>query len=35
MVDNVKMARKLGYLTIPDSVLTTIEAALSMRDHEW
>ena len=34
MVDNVKMARKLGYLTIPDSVLTTIEAALSMRDHE-
>jgi len=34
MVDNVKMARKLGYLTIPDSVITTIEAALSMRDHE-
>lgn len=34
MVDNAKMARKLGYLSIPDSLLVPLEQALSMRDHE-
>lgn len=30
MVDNAKIARKLGYLDIPDEVLVSIEQALSM-----
>lgn len=30
MVDNAKMARKLGYLEIPDRVLVNLEQALSM-----
>lgn len=34
MVDNAKMARKLGYLSIPDSLLVPLEQALSMRNHE-
>ena len=34
MVDNAKMARKLGYLSIPDSLMVPLEQALSMRDHE-
>jgi ribonuclease J len=34
MLDNAKMARKLGYLTIPDSLLVPVEQALGMRDHD-
>jgi ribonuclease J len=34
MVDNVKMARKLGYLNIADDLLVPIEQALSMQDHK-
>ena len=30
MVDNAKMAQKLGYLNIPDEILVTLEAALGM-----
>ena len=30
MVDNAKMAQKLGYLTIPDETLVTLDAALGM-----
>ena len=30
MVDNTKMAQKLGYLNIPDEVLVSLEAALGM-----
>jgi ribonuclease J len=33
MVDNVKIARKLGYLDIPDDLLVPIEQALQMQDH--
>ena len=33
MVDNAKMARKLGYLIVPDEALITIEQALSL-PHE-
>ncbi len=34
MVDNVKIARKLGYLEIPDECLTTLDQALNMPDDE-
>src|SRR5512143_1649162 len=34
MLDNVKIARKLGYLTIADDLLVPIEQALSMQDHK-
>jgi ribonuclease J len=34
MVDNVKIARKLGYLDIPDSQLVPIDQALQMQDHK-
>jgi ribonuclease J len=30
MVDNAKMARKLGYLIVPDDTLVTVEAALHL-----
>lgn len=33
MIDNVKIARKLGYLNIPDDVLIPLEQALQMQDH--
>ncbi|MGZ9235603.1 MAG: ribonuclease J [Anaerolineales bacterium] len=34
MLDNVKIARKLGYLDIPDEVLVPIDQALHMQDHK-
>lgn len=34
MVDNVKMARKLGYLDVPDSLMVSIEQSLNMPDEE-
>ena len=34
MIDNVKIARKLGYLEIPDSLLVPIDQALQMQDHK-
>ncbi|MFT3895268.1 MAG: ribonuclease J [Anaerolineales bacterium] len=34
MVDNVKIARKLGYLDIPDEVIVPIDQALQMQDHK-
>ncbi len=34
MIDNVKIARKLGYLNIPDDVLIPIDQALNMPDHK-
>ena len=34
MVDNVKIARKLGYLDIPDELLVPIDQALQMQDHK-
>ncbi len=34
MVDNVKIARKLGYLEIPDDVLIPLDQALQMQDHK-
>ncbi len=34
MVDNVKIARKLGYLDIPDDLLVPIDQALQMQDHK-
>jgi ribonuclease J len=34
MLDNVKIARKLGYLNIADELLVPIEQALSMQDHK-
>jgi ribonuclease J len=34
MVDNVKMARKLGYLDIPEDVVVTLDQALSLPDKE-
>src|SRR5512146_2587563 len=34
MLDNVKIARKLGYLDIPDDLLVPIEEALNMQDHK-
>ena len=33
MVDNVKIARKLGYLEIADDLLVPLEQALRMQDH--
>jgi ribonuclease J len=34
MVDNVKIARKLGYLDIPDDVIVPLEQALQMQSHK-
>ena len=34
MVDNVKIARKLGYLEIPDDVLVPLDQALQMQAHK-
>ena len=34
MVDNAKMARKLGYLEIPDEVLVSVDQALKMRPEQ-
>ena len=34
MIDNAKMARKLGYLNIPEDVQVNFEQALHMPDHE-
>src|SRR6266508_3875960 len=34
MIDNVKIARKLGYLDIPDDILVPIDQALHMQDHK-
>jgi ribonuclease J len=34
MVDNVKIARKLGYLNISDEVLVPLEQALQMQNHK-
>lgn len=34
MIDNVKIARKLGYLEIPDDLLVPIDQALHMQDHK-
>ncbi|MCB9110462.1 MAG: ribonuclease J [Anaerolineales bacterium] len=34
MVDNVKIARKMKYLNIPDEVIVPIEQALNMQNHK-
>jgi len=34
MVDNVKIARKLGYLEIPDELIVPIDQAQNMQDHK-
>ena len=34
MIDNVKIARKMGYLEIPDDLLVPIDQALKMQDHK-
>jgi ribonuclease J len=34
MIDNVKIARKLGYLEIPDEVLVPLDQALQMQEHK-
>ncbi len=34
MIDNVKMARKLGYLDIPDGLQVPIDQALGMKDRD-
>lgn len=34
MIDNVKIARKMGYLEIPDENLIPLEQALNMQDHK-
>lgn len=34
MVDNVKMARNLGYLDVPDEVIISLDEALNLKDHE-
>ncbi|KPL87473.1 ribonuclease J [Levilinea saccharolytica] len=34
MVDNAKMARKLGYLDIPDNLLVTIDQALNLPEKQ-
>jgi ribonuclease J len=34
MIDNVKIARKLGYLNISDEVLVPLEQALQMQSHK-
>ena len=34
MVDNVKMARKLGYLDLPENLQIGLDQALTMKDHD-
>jgi ribonuclease J len=34
MVDNVKIARKLGYLNLPDDLVIPLDQALQMQDHK-
>jgi len=34
MLDNVKIARKLGYLDIPDELIVPIDQAMNMQDHK-
>jgi len=34
MVDNVKIARKLGYLEIPDEMIVPIDQALKLQEHK-
>ena len=34
MKENAKMARKLGYLNLPDKLVVNLEQALKMKDHE-
>lgn len=34
MIDNVKIARKMGYLEIPDDLIVPIDQALKMQDHK-
>lgn len=34
MQDNAKMARKLGYLELPDDLVIPVEQALNLKDHE-
>ncbi|HPH97959.1 MAG TPA: ribonuclease J [Anaerolineaceae bacterium] len=34
MTDNLKMARKLGYLDIPDDLMVPLDQALAMKDKE-
>ena len=34
MVDNVKIARKMGYLDIPDELIVPIDQAMKMQDHK-
>lgn len=34
MLDNVKIARKLGYLEIPDELLVPLDQSLGMQDHK-
>ena len=34
MIDNVKIARKLGYLDIPDELLVPLDQALNMQNHK-
>jgi ribonuclease J len=34
MIDNVKIARKMGYLDIPDELIVPIDQALQMQDHK-
>jgi ribonuclease J len=34
MVDNVKIARKLGYLEVPENLQVTVDQALSMKDKD-
>ena len=34
MIDNVKIARKLGYLEIPEDVLVPLDQALQMQEHK-
>ena len=34
MLDNVKIARKLGYLDIPDELLVPLDQALNMQNHK-
>ena len=34
MKENAKMARKLGYLNLPDNLVVNLDQALKMKDHE-
>jgi len=34
MTENAKMARKLGYLDVPDDIIVPIDQALKMKDHK-